>query len=174
MDNVCGLDYISIQFEILQVDLMCFSLSLWLLWWWPSHQLFMQIIMLITYIHTCIKHQIISTWIPPISTQRRLATHCVLFSDSLYTLSIINTGTYANNGQGISFSSSLLQRHIIYWWITLARYWHISSEFLCCLLPGLFTSRDICRNLLAFQHRLYVSCYTVWYLAFTELGRLHL
>ena len=156
MDNVCGLDYMSIQFEILQVSVFLCTIAIWLLWDASTHT------------------PDISIWTPPISTQRRLATHHVLFTDSLYTLSIINTGTYTNNGQGISFSSSLLQRHIIYWWITLARYWHISSEFLCCLLPGLFTSRDICRNLLAFQHRLYVSCYTVWYLAFTELGRLHL
>ena len=29
----------------------------------------------------------IPTWTPPVSTQRRLAAHRVLFTDSLYTLS---------------------------------------------------------------------------------------
>ena len=168
MDNVCGLDYMSIQFEILQVSVFLCTIAIWLLWDASTHT------------------PDISTWTPPISTQRRLATHCVLFTDSLYTLSIINTGTYANNGQGISFSSSLLQRHIIYWWITLARYWHIRimlvSHAKFIIGTACHLNKHRCHyNLYSKQLLLpRLSCATshriLHYsnLAFTELGRLHL
>ncbi len=72
--------------EILQVDLMCFSLPLWQLWWWPSHQVFTRLL----------------SWLPtstPVLNIKSFQLRFLLYS--LYTLSIIDTVTYANHARNI-------------------------------------------------------------------------